>query len=116
MTINQYVNLVFSGVLFHDCLYDESQDFEKPYFNFGYPWAMVYFRIDTETIIAFGVQRPSQSPSGLLKKVKDNYFEVDFTIKPKTIKTVFGPKKAYYAKKIELSQNKSKILDFSRLN
>lgn len=85
MIISQYVKRVFSGKLFQDGLYDDTQDYDKPYFNYGYPWAMVYFRVDDETIIAYGVENARQSPSGLLKKVKDYYFEVDFTIKPKPI-------------------------------
>ena len=42
---------------------------DKPYFNYGYPWGMVYFRVDTEVIIAYGVENDRQSPRSLLKKV-----------------------------------------------
>ena len=83
MAIYQYVKRVFSGKLFQDGLYDDTQDYDKPYFTYGYPWAMVYFTIDTETIIACGVENVRQSPFGLLKKVKASYYSVDFNIKPK---------------------------------
>lgn len=100
MEIRKFQNRVFSGKLFQNGLYDDTQDYEKPYFTYGYPWAMVYFTIDIETIIAFGVERANQSPFGLLKKVKANYFSVDFNIKPKMVETEFGKKMTYYAKKI----------------
>lgn len=100
MEIRKFQNRVFSGKLFQNGLYDDTQDYEKPYFTYGYPWAMVYFTIDIETIIAFGVERANQFPFGLLKKVKANYFSVDFNIKPKMVETEFGKKMTYYAKKI----------------
>jgi hypothetical protein len=116
MAIDQYVKRVFSGQLFQDGLYDDTQDYDKPNFNQGYPWAMVYFRVDSEIIIAFGVESDRQSPMRLLKKVKDYYFEVDFTIKPKPVKTGFGIKLTYYAKKTEISKNNRDLAEFPNLN
>ena len=116
MAIDQYVKRVFNGKLFQDGLYDDTQDYDKPYFTYGYPWAMVYFRVDSEIIIAFGVESDRQSPKRLLKKVKDYYFEVDFTIKPKPVKTGFGIKLTYYAKKIELSKKNTDLAEFPNLN
>ena len=116
MAINQYVKRVFSGQLFQDGLYDDTQDIEKPHFNFGYPWAMVYFRIDLDIIIAYGVERANQSPVGLLKKVKDLNFEVDFTIKPKLVETDFGMKLAYYAKTVVNSEKDVTLFKFPNLN
>jgi hypothetical protein len=78
MEIQKLKNRVFSGKRFDKYLYDESEEYDKPSFNYGYPWAMVYFAVDTETIIAYGVERANQSPFGLLKKVKTNYFSIDF--------------------------------------
>jgi len=100
MEVQKLKNRVFSGKRFDKYLYDESEEYDKPSFNYGYPWAMVYFAVDTETIIAYGVERANQSPYGLMKKVKANYFSVDFNIKPKIIETEFGKKTTYYAKKI----------------
>ena len=116
MAINQYVKRVFSGKLFQDGLYDDTQDYDKPYFNYGYPWAMVYFRVDADTIIAYGVESARQSPSGLLKKVKESYFEVDFTIKPKPVETEFGIKLTYYVKKVEINKTNSVLAEFPNLN
>lgn len=116
MRINKFVKRIFSGQLFYGCLYDETEDYDKPHFKQGYPWGMVYFRVDTETIIAYGVERSNQSPLGLLKKVKDYYFEVDYTIKPKPVETDFGIKLTYYAKKVEISNKKIDLSEFSNLN
>jgi hypothetical protein len=116
MRINHFVNRVFSGKLFHGGLYDDTQDFDKPNFNSGYPWAMVYFRVDQETIIAYGVENARQSPMGLLKKVKELHFEVDYTIKPKLVETEFGIKLAYYVKKVDNHQKTSNSLTFPNLN
>ena len=69
---------------------------------------MVYFTIDTETIIACGVENVRQSPFGLLKNVKASYYSVDFNIKPKMVETEFGKKMTYYAKKIEISKKKDR--------
>jgi hypothetical protein len=101
MGIQKFKNRIFSGKRFETCLYDDSEDYEKPNCKVGYPWAMVYFAIDTETIVAYGVERSNQSPFGLLKKVKTNYFSIDFNIKPKIVETEYGKKITYYAKKIE---------------
>jgi len=112
MVINQYVNRVFSGKLFHACLYDETEENDKPFFNYGYPWGVVYFRIDTETIIAYGLENMRQSLFILLKKVKEYHLEVDFTIKAKLVETDFGMKWTYYAKKVDVTE---KNMNFSRL-
>ena len=101
MGIQKFKNRIFSGKRFETCLYDDSEDYEKPNCKVGYPWAMVYFAIDTETIVAYGVERSNQSPFGLLKKVKTNYFSIDFNIKPKIVETEYGKKITYYAKKID---------------
>ena len=116
MVIYQYVNRVFSGKLFHACLYDETEEYDKPFFNYGYPWGVVYFRIDTETIIAYGLENERQSPFRLLKKVKEYHLEVDFTIKPKLVETDFGMKWTYYAKKVNVSQRKINQCEFPNLN
>lgn len=116
MHINQFVKRVFSGKLFHDCLCDETEEDDKPYFNYGYPWGMVYFRLDTEIIIAYGVENERQSPRSLLKKVKDYHFEVDFTIKPKLVETDFGMKLTYYAKRVDLTQKETHLSEFPNLN
>ncbi|MBM3185974.1 MAG: hypothetical protein FJZ67_06705 [Bacteroidetes bacterium] len=116
MVITQYVNHVFNGNLFEDCLYDYTEEYDKPYFNYGYPWGMVYFRIDTETIIAYGCENERQSPRSLLKKVKDYHFEVDFTIKPKLVETDFGMKWTYYAKKVDVTKKNRNLSDFPNLN
>ena len=116
MEIQKFKNRVFSGNLFQVGLYDDTQDYDKPYFTYGYPWAMVYFTIDNETIIACGVENVRQSPFGLLKKVKASYYSVDFNIKPKMVETEFGKKMTYYAKKIEISKKKIDLSEFPNLN
>jgi hypothetical protein len=116
MRINQFVKHIFSGKLFIDCLCDETEEDDKPYFNYGYPWGMVYFRVDTEVIIAYGVENDRQSPRTLLKKVKDCHFEVDFTIKAKFVETDFGMKLTYYAKKVEPTEEDSYTSKFPNLN
>jgi hypothetical protein len=112
MVINQYVNRVFSGKLFHACLHVETEEYDKPFFNYGYPWGVVYFRIDTETIIAYGLENLRQSPFILLKKVKECHLEFDFTIKPKLVETDFGVKWTYYVKKVDVTE---KNMNFSQL-
>lgn len=116
MPINQFIKRVFSGKLFHDCLFDETEEDDKPYFHYGYPWGMVYFRLDTEIIIAYGLENKRQSPRSLLKKVKDYHFEVDFTIKPKLVETDFGMKLTYYSKKVNLTQKENQLSEFPNLN
>jgi hypothetical protein len=116
MRINQFVKHIFSGDLFRDCLYDESEEYDKPYFNYGYPCGMVYFRVDTDTIIAYGVESANQSPLRLLKKVKEYHFEVDYTIKPKFVETDFGKKLTYYAKKVEITEKNKNLSNFPNLN
>ena len=116
MVINQYVNRVFSGKLFQACLYDETEEYDKPAFNYGYPWGMVYFRIDTDTIIAYGLENERQSPVRLLKKVKDYHLEVDFTIKPKLVETDFGMKRTYYSKKVDITEKHRNLSEFPNLN
>lgn len=101
MNIEQFKNRVFSGTFFEDCYIDDSVDDDKPYYPCGYPWGAVYFAVDTEIIIAYGVEKSNQSPRGLLKKVKNEQFEVDFRIKPKYVETDFGIKLTYFARKVQ---------------
>ena len=58
----------------------------------------------------------NQTTKEKLKKVKDYYFEVDFTIKPKPVKTGFGIKLTYYAKKTEISKKNTDLAEFPNLN
>ena len=111
--IEMYKNSVFSGNLFDDFYWDETVDCDGTYSPYSYPSGAVYFAIDTNTIIAYGLETPTQTHSRLLKKIKNEHFEVDFRITPKYVETNFGNKITYFAKKVQNVRTIVKKMKFS---
>jgi hypothetical protein len=109
----KFKNTVFSGELFDDFYWDETVDDDGTHSPYSYPNGAVYFAVDTNTIIAYGLETPRQTHASLLKKVKNEYFEVDFRIQPKYVETNFGNKITYFAKKIQNVRTIVKKMKFS---
>lgn len=78
-----------------------------------YPYAMICFLADDETMIAVGTD--PLSPKDFMDKNRNSTFMIDFSVPPRTAFTMHGQKTVYYAKKIDTSaqkQNDNLELDF----
>jgi hypothetical protein len=65
-----------------------------------YPYAMICYNIDDNTMIAVGVD--PMSPVSYKEKNMGAEFIIDLSIEPKNMLTMDGKKTVYYAKKFEL--------------
>jgi hypothetical protein len=93
MTIKDWENKIIKGSQFNAFNYDQnSLD------NEIYPYAMICFVIDENTMIAVGSD--PESPKEFMNKNISNDFMVDFSIAPKNMLTMQGQKTVCYTKKI----------------
>src|SRR5689334_6079944 len=96
--IDQWKGKEFKGSQFNNGVYDETY----PLFQLkemGLPFAMACFEIGQNEVIAIGMERDNQSPRDFMKENQNNTFMLDESKPSRKIRTMFGEKTVYYAKK-----------------
>lgn len=94
MSIQNWKNKIIKGSQLNSGNYDQDSLNSQ-----NYPYAMVCFEIDENTMIAVGSD--PLSPKDFMIKNSLNNFIVDFSIAPRIMFTRFGQKTVYYAKLVE---------------
>jgi len=104
MSIENWKNKIIKGRQFEAFNYDQESLNHKVY-----PYAMVCFVVDDNTMIAVGCD--PLSPRDFMDKNKANGFMIDLSIPPKKMFTMQGQKTVFYAKLVEINQDEVEELE-----
>ena len=84
MELKNWINVEIPGDNFNLWDYDESKDIKKLKKN-GYPYSLVYFDVNKNTIIVIGDAMFSKSPLEIIEKSYPFNFKLDVSKHPRKI-------------------------------